>query len=150
MPNEPRLPSYVRRCSETLIKVEENGRKATFCLPAKGRVFLVTVDGGMIVSGERADYIVAHTETVDVIGELKGSDIGKAVSQILATRPRWAHHEFAERMHAALIVRGKGMHPKDTTRVERWKKHFRARFQMKLVIETRNRDYEFEEFILPA
>jgi hypothetical protein len=149
MPSEPRLPSYVRRCTETLIRVEENGRKATFRLPAKGKVFLVKVDGGMIVLGERVDYIFTHTETVDVIVELKGSDIGKAVSQILATRPQWARHELAGRMHAALIVRGKGMHPRDTTRVERWKKHFRTKFQMKLVIETRNRDYEFREFLLP-
>jgi len=49
----------------------------------------------------------------------------------------------------ALVVRGQGVHPKTTASIDRWKREFRKTFKMKLQVETRNRDYEFSEFLLP-
>jgi len=143
------LPSYVREHSGEWAVVEENRRSARFRNPNKGRVkvLIVTVDGGMITAGVRADFVVAHTKLVDVIVELKGSDVAQAIEQIRATVPAWRQHALAGKVHAALVVRGQGVHPKTSLLTERLAKRFQRDFNMKLLIETRNRDYEFAEFL---
>jgi len=150
MPTDPRkLPSYIQESSGPWIVIKENNRSARFSNPGKDAVLVIHVDGGLITSGERADYIVAHPNIVDVIVELKGSDVSKAISQIRATRPIWLRYEFAGKKLSALVVRGQGVHPKVSASINRWQREFRKTFKMKLVVETRNRDYEFSEFLLP-
>jgi len=142
------LPDYVQTETGEWIVVSEHKRSARFHNRSKVPALKIKVDGGLITSGVRADYIVAHP-TVDVIVELKGSDVTKAIHQIRATRTVWLNCAFAGKNHAALVVRGKGIHPKEQTNYERWKREFRKTFKMKLKIETSNRDYEFGEFLLP-
>jgi len=146
---QSKLPSYVQENTGEWAVVRENNRSARFRNPAKGRikVRIVKVDGGMITSGVRADYVVAHPEIADVIVELKGSDVARAIEQIGATVPIWQQHNLSGTNHAALIVRGQGIHPKTTSLTERLSRKFQRDFQMKLLIETRNRDYEFAEFL---
>lgn len=142
------LPSYVRIPPGEWAVVSEHKRSAGFRKSHDEEVLVIQVDNGLITEGERADYIVAHTRIVDVIVELKGSDTSKAIRQIRATRPVWMCHELAGRKLGALVVRGPGMHPKTAASVVRWQREFRKTFKMKLVIETRNRNYEFAEFLL--
>jgi hypothetical protein len=141
------LPSYVRKAAGEWAVVSENKRSASFRKPHGEEVLIIQVDGGLITDGERADYIVAHIRTVDVIVELKGSDTSKAIRQIRATRPVWMRHELAGTRLGALVVRGQGIHPKTTASIDRWQREFRKTFKMKLLIETRNRNYEFSEFL---
>jgi FtsP/CotA-like multicopper oxidase with cupredoxin domain len=144
------LPSYIKKAPRgEWIVIEENKRAARFHNPDNGSVLVIHVDGGLITTGERADYIVAHPRTVDVIVELKGNDVGKAIRQIRATRPVWLRNELAGKRHAALVVRSQGIHPRTTASIDRWQREFRKTLKMKLVVETRNRDYEFAEFLLP-
>ena len=143
------LPVYVEQPRGKWIVVSENKRAARFHKPDKDSVLMIKVDGGLITTGERADYIVAHPRIVDVIVELKGSDVSKAIQQIRATRLVWLTCEFAGKRHAALVVRGKGIHPNLQTNIEKWKREFRKTFRMKLIVETRNREYEFSEFLYP-
>jgi hypothetical protein len=145
-----RLPVYIQVHQGEWIVIAEKRRSARFRNPDSGEVLVVHVDGGLISEGERADYIVAHPKIVDVIVELKGGDVSKAVQQIRTTHPVWARCEWAGQKHAALVVRGKGIHPKLLSRFERWQREFRKTLQLKLLIQTRNRDYEFSEFLLPA
>jgi len=150
MPTERRsLPDYALQHKGEWIVVEENKRAARFHNPEKTRILVIHADGGLITSGERADYIVAHSKIVDVIVELKGSDVTRAIHQIRATKPVWERHSLAGEKHAALVVRGHGVSPKASASMDRWKREFRKTFKMKLLIETRNRDYEFAEFLLP-
>jgi hypothetical protein len=142
------LPSYVRKPAGEWAIVSEHKRSARFRKPNDDEALVIQVDGGLITEGERADYIVAHTRIVDVIVELKGSDTSKAIRQIRATRPVWMCHELAGKRLGALVVRGQGIHPKTAASVVRWQREFRKTFKMKLVIETRNRNYEFAEFLL--
>lgn len=144
-----KLPGYIRRPPGEWIVVKENKRSARFRNPNNEPVLVIHVDGGLITEGERADYIVAHSRVVDVVVELKGSDVSKAIDQIRATRLVWILHEMAGKKLAALVVRGQGIHPKTTASVDRWQREFRKTFKMKLLVETRNRDYEFIEFLLP-
>jgi hypothetical protein len=148
--NRGGLPGYIQKSNDPLIVVAENKRKASFRNPGGHYILRVEVDAKMITSGERADYIIAHPRIVDVIIELKGSDVSKAIRQIRATLPVWRACDFAGRWQAALVVRGKGIHPKLSTSVERWQKEFRKTCKMKLVLETANREYEFHEFLIPG
>ena len=111
------------------------------------KVLIVQVDDGLITTGIRADYVVAHPELVDVVVELKGSDVAHAILQIRSTILVWRQHTLAGRTHGALIVRGQGIHPRTSLMTERLARKFRSEFQMKLLIETRNREYEFSEFL---
>ena len=142
------LPSYVRENSGEWAVVRENKRSARFRNPKikRVKVLIVTVDGGMITTGIRADFVVAHRELVDVIVELKGSDVPKAIEQIRATVPVWRRHKLAGANHAALVVRGKGIHPMTSLQTEKLTRRFEKDFRMKLLIESR-RDYEFAEFL---
>ena len=144
------LPGYIRKSAGEWAVVSENKRSARFRTPHDEEVLIIQVDGGLITEGERADYVIAHTRTVDVIVELKGSDTSKAIRQIRATRPVWMCHELAGKRLGALIVRGQGIHPKTSASIDRWQREFRKSFKMKLMIETRNRNYEFSEFLLPG
>jgi hypothetical protein len=149
MPSDPgEFPSYIDAPVGSWIVVKENKRIARFRRPDSERVLVVRVDGGLITTGERADYIVAHPRIVDVFVELKGSDVGKGIRQIRATLPAWSGSDFAGRKQAALVVRGSGIRPKLQTNIERWRREFRNQFKMKLIVATRNRDYEFSEFLL--
>ncbi len=139
----------MRESIDRWVVVQENRRRAGFHNPGKASILVVHVDGGLITSGERADYIVANPAVVDVIVELKGSDTSKAINQIRATRLVWAGHRLAGRQFGALVVRGQGVSPKTTASIDRWEREFRKTFKMKLMVATRNRDYRFSEFLLP-
>lgn len=143
------LPKYVERSPGPWAMVAERRRSARFRHEIGANVLIVHVDGGLITSGERADYILVHARVVDVIVELKGSDTSKAVQQIKSTRLIWLDYELCGSCLGALIVRGQGVHPKESARIQRWQREFRKTLKMKLVVESRNRDYEFEEFLLP-
>jgi hypothetical protein len=105
------------------------------------------VDGGLITEGIRADYIVSHPQVVDVIVELKGSDTAHGIEQIKTTRAVWAKHELAGKAVGALIVRSQGIHPKHQANIQRWIAQMEMRYGMALLVETRNRDYNFREFL---
>lgn len=149
MPSDRELPGFVRRSPGPWTVIEENKRSARFQHRSSDIVLVIRVDDGLITEGERADYIISHARIVDVIVELKGSDTSRAIEQIEATRPIWLRHELCGEQLGALIVRGQGLHPKESARIERWKREFRKTLKMRLLVETRNRNYEFNEFVLP-
>lgn len=138
---------HIEELATPLIKVEENRRSAHFRNPKRELVLRVLVDGGIITEGLRADYIVSHPMVVDVIVELKGSDTGRGVEQIKVTYAMWAKHELAGKAFGALIVRGQGIHPKHQANIQRWKTQLEMRYGLMLLVETRNREYEFHEFL---
>ncbi len=151
MPSDSRdTPKYIQKSQGSWVVVKEHKRSARFRRPDHEEILVIRVDGGLITAGERADYIVAHPKIVDVIVELKGSDVSKAIRQIRATHPVWVCHDLAGQDFGALVVSGQGIHPRVSASRVRWQREFRKTLKMKLLIETRNRDYEFSEFIVPA
>ncbi|MFP5226305.1 MAG: hypothetical protein ACLGXA_01655 [Acidobacteriota bacterium] len=141
------LPSYIQIEHGEWVAVRENRRHAKFHNPDREPIHKVLVDGGLIAEGERADYVVAHPRVVDVIVGLKGSDVSKAIAQIRATLPVWKGCEWCGKKLGALVVRGKRIHPTVQARNEQWKREFRERHRMKLLIDTSNRNYQFSEFL---
>jgi hypothetical protein len=139
--------AYIEELTDSIIAVKENDRHAHFQNPQRAAIRRIFVDGGLITEGIRADYIISKPAIVDVIVELKGSDTGRAMEQIQATRPIWARHELAGPSVGALIVRGHGVHPKHLASIQRWKDKMRKHDGIVLIVETRNREYGFDEFI---
>ena len=136
----------MRKCTDSLVSIEENKRKAVFQNRQREDIYIIHVDGKMITQGERADYIVAKPQVVDIIIELKGSDVTKAINQIRATLPAWQQTPHAGKKQAALVVRGKGVHPNALINYGRWKAELRKK-NVRLRIETSNQTYEFGEFL---
>lgn len=75
----------VEETSVSKIKLEECGRKVVFLNPANDAHHVTRVDGCVIKSGSRADWIVSRAGVGHVIVELKGTDVGHAIQQIEAT-----------------------------------------------------------------
>lgn len=71
--------------SHSLVKVEENKRKAIFKNPKKNDYKVTIVDGCVIKTGVRSDYLVSEVGAASVIVELKGVDVGHGCEQLFAT-----------------------------------------------------------------
>lgn len=74
-----------KNISHRKIKIEEKGKSVTFLNP-EGELYVVCdVDGCLITEGPRADKLVSKIGTASVIVELKGTDVGHACKQLLAS-----------------------------------------------------------------
>lgn len=115
---EPRTESKVKTPREA-------GKSATFLNLGGETVLLVHADKycrkdrvGCIdcffeMDQKVADYIVSKPGVVDVIVELKGTNLMAAIEQIEATIPVWHLHEKCSGKIGALVVSSKGgSHPK--------------------------------------
>jgi hypothetical protein len=66
--------------NETKPKVQANGRKAVFDSAERTRIVKIDVDCWISESESlKADYVVIKPRVVDVVVELKGSNIGHAI-----------------------------------------------------------------------
>jgi hypothetical protein len=102
----------------------ESGKSATFSNPAREEILLVHADKrcrkGLAdcpdcffeADQKVADYIVCNPKVIDVIVELKGTDLLGAVEQIEVTVSTWRTHHRCSGKIGALIVSSKGAsHP---------------------------------------
>lgn len=89
-PIDPAIDRCTRSNKDSKIKVEANGRKATFLNPGHVKIKIVDLDC-LLASRQviRADHIVSKPGFVDVIVELKGKDLKHAEQQILRTLQHW-------------------------------------------------------------
>ena len=91
--------------SVTKIKVEANARRAVFDNADRATVQIIDVDCWISGSEElKADCIVVKPQVVDIVVELKGSDIRHAIRQIIATSQRWRSASGNSDMIGGLIV----------------------------------------------
>lgn len=121
------------------IKVEENGRCATFLNEERLTYHRVKVDGGLVNNVLCADYVVSKQGVGSVIVELKGTDIDHAVDQIDATismmrncaAPRGKGSPSAAQLPVAgLIICSK--YPRADTSFQRRQKKFVAKHKSPL------------------
>ena len=73
----------IKTSSDSLLKIEEYGRKVVFDNQAKASHMVGKIDGCLVREGIRADYFVSNDD-VAVIVELKGCNIDHAVEQLFA------------------------------------------------------------------
>ncbi len=138
----------------------ENGKSVTFLNPRREQVMLVHADrycrkgrvgctDCFFEKGQKvADYIVSKPGLVDVVVELKGTDVMAAIEQISATIPVWMKHEHCTGKIGALIVSSKGAsHPDIQTKFLLKQKHFKKQgIKLKHVTDP-NPIFEFAVFV---
>ncbi|WP_420236494.1 hypothetical protein ACOBR2_12765 [Telmatobacter bradus] len=95
-------------CShQTSLVLEEEGIAATFANPRRKELRVVRYDKCYFKSkGKQADYIVGSDQTIDVILELKGSDLKHARVQMEETLARWRVDPIHYPSIVCLIVYG--------------------------------------------
>jgi hypothetical protein len=94
--------------NRTSLHISEQGVGATFVNPHRRQLRKVHYDGCYHkVSGRRqADYIVGVVQVVDVIVELKGSDLKHAVTQVETTLEVWKDDPLRYPRIVRLVVYG--------------------------------------------
>jgi hypothetical protein len=115
IPKPPSQPgcSWVEECIESCdaasVHVEEKGVGATFLNPRRKQIRKIHYDGcyNKTPSDLKADYIVGMQEVVDVIIELKGSDLKHASAQVGSTLEAWKLNPIRFSKIVCLIVFGR-------------------------------------------
>ncbi len=146
--------------TESNVKIPpENGKCATFRSRQGETVLLIHADrycrkgrpgcADCFFENDQkvADYIISKPRVIDVIVELKGTDVMAAVEQIEATIPSWRTHEKCSGKLGALIVSSKGgNHPTVIARLMVKQEQFKKR-GIKLKHSTNpNPAFEFADF----
>ncbi len=127
------------------VTVSENGRSANFLNPQKEEILKIRIDGCLVKEGKRCDWIVSKPNCVDVLVELKGTDVDHAVEQIMATLSFWIPNSYFDKDNtfklAGLIVCSQ--YPKIDTKIQRAKLAIAKKYRVPLHVRARNLDYSF-------
>jgi len=105
--------TLVRECIETCdhdpVYVEENGVRANFANPRSRQIRKIEYDGCFNTDPTvlKADYIVGLPDVVDVIVELKGSDLKHARDQVESTLGIWRSSPIRFPKIVCLIIYGR-------------------------------------------
>jgi hypothetical protein len=84
------LKNCTQQVDHTRITVRARNKTATFLNTEKTSINIVDLDCLIKNSNlQKADFVVAKPQVVDVIVELKGHDVGHAIEQIIATATLW-------------------------------------------------------------
>ncbi len=97
-------------CTGRSVYVEDEGVRATFRNPERGKVRKIHYDGCYAAkAGRQADFILGLPTVIDVIIELKSSDanLKDAALQVESTLEAWKQDKKSEKAIAALIVYGR-------------------------------------------
>ena len=102
---DPLLKTCTRELNDSKITVKRDGRRATFDNSDRTTIKRIDVDCWIpSASTAKADYIVSKPGVVDVIVELKGKDIVRAVEQIARTLARWKDvPPFSDRIGGLIV-----------------------------------------------
>jgi hypothetical protein len=99
----------IQTCDENPVCIEENGVRASFANPRSRPVRRITYDNCYNKNPNelKADYILGVPEGLDVIVELKGSDLKHAYLQVETTLDRWKGDPIRYAKIVCLIVYGR-------------------------------------------
>jgi hypothetical protein len=139
------IPECTEETSVSRVKVEENGRSATFLNPKEASLLKTEFDGCVKVAGPKCDWIVSKKTVGDVLIELKGSDVSHAITQILSTAKYCKENSYSNGKLAALVVCRQ--YPSVDTTIQRAKARFSRDFRAPLHVKSRNSEYVFEDLL---
>jgi hypothetical protein len=99
----------IEHSNEISLHISEHGVGATFLNPRRKQLRKIRYDGcyRRTPRSRQADYIVGLAQVVDVIVELKGSDLKHAVTQIETTFGAWKDDPIRYPRIVCLIVYGR-------------------------------------------
>jgi hypothetical protein len=148
----------IESCDATSVYVEEHGVGATFLNPRRKQIRKVHYDGCYSSTSGilKADYIVGMPEVVDVIVELKGSDLKHASAQVGSTLEAWQLNPIRFPKIVCLIVFGRiegkkkkaGRTPRMNSLKESVEREFLRRNKTLLwVRESGSEQFRFNDFL---
>lgn len=135
----------VKICNVSKVKLEECGRKVLFANPANTTHTVVQIDGCVVKSGPRADWVVSRSGIGSVVVELKGKDVAHALEQVEATLSHCRDRDYLEPKVAALIICRQV--PKALTSIQRAKDRFRKRYGASLTVSSSRFEFEVAALI---
>lgn len=96
-------------CTENPLSVEENGVRASFSNPRARAIRIIAYDNcyNRNANELKADYILGVPKRLDVIVELKGSDLKHAYMQVESTLERWKIEPIRYARIVCLIIFGR-------------------------------------------
>jgi hypothetical protein len=104
----PRDTECIKFSTESSLHVSEEGVGATFLNHRRKELRAIEYDGCYcrVANQGRADFIIGYDRAIDVILELKGSDLKHATNQVVDTLERWRTDPIRYRQLVCLIVFG--------------------------------------------
>lgn len=139
-------------CSEDVqvskVKVEENGKQATFLNPGRVVFTRTRVDGCLIRGAPGCDWWIARERKDSVLIELKGCDVSRALDQIQATFMFLkAKKCLTSRMAALIVCKSPSSHPRFTTKLQRLKAQLSKEYKAPLHIVTGAYEYNLDKVL---
>lgn len=130
--------------SHTNVTVAERGRRANFRNPGNECYQKVRVDGCVVTSGPRCDWIVTKVGVGSVLVELKGSDVSHAFEQLVASLRHPKCASWLEKRRSLLVVCSK-FPAFDTARAQR--EEFARKNGVRLKVVCNQADMEIETLL---
>jgi hypothetical protein len=127
-------PSCVQIVKHSKIKMEESGRKAIFLNPYNDEYTLIRVDGCVVKSGLRADWVIISNANNQVFVELKGKDVAHAIEQLESTIELFVKNAWVMPHRGALIMCQQV--PKAMTRLQAATDRFRRLYGVRLKVSS--------------
>ena len=145
--NKRAITSYIRKCSDSKVKVEENGKKLILLNPNGYEHDVITVDGGLINDhSRRCDYLISEgTADASLFIELKGRDIKHAIAQFSATLIHNKIFPFLKMRKACVIISAKV--PRHTTTIQKELLSFRRNHGIRVHIRNKKLETKLEALL---
>lgn len=131
--------------SVSKIKVEENGRSVVVLNSGGEKFKKIRVDGCLVVNETASDWVIAKPGSGDVVIELKGCDVDRAVEQIDATMQYLERNNMRNGVMGGLIVCSR--YPKIDSKIQLARQRIAKKFKSPLHIVTRNHEYSFDVLV---
>lgn len=131
--------------TDSRVKVEEGGKKATFINESRETLHRTRVDGCLLVNEVGADFVVSKVGVGDVIVELKGKDVEHAAEQIIATAEFMGNCEELRGPLAGLVICAQ--YPRIDTRLQRLATQFAKRFKGPIHVVSKSGEFVFEKVL---
>jgi len=128
--------------SDSLIKLEENGKKAIFRNQNRLNHHVYKIDGCVIDEGERADFLVNSPDGHSVILELKGCNVEKACRQIYSTLSHPNMKTMLQSKIGLLIVCSAVRMPRADTFIQKQKQKFAKEFNALLHVKCKKAEVD--------
>lgn len=131
--------------SHSIVKVQENKRKAAFRNKENDDYAISRVDGCLIENGLRCDYLVSKIGVASVFVELKGSDVVHACAQLEASASCAELVPLVEKKIGFLVVCSK--YPRFDTFVARAKQNMARKFRAGFHVVCGGGEFDIERVV---
>lgn len=128
--------------TDSNIKFEEKKKKMLFHNPHRKECLKIQVDGCAVKTGDKCDNLLkegkANQQGPEYYIELKGEDVGHAMTQIIQTI-QTIHNDRSPVMAFIICT---NVSPKLSTEIQKFKKRLKERYNGTVVIRERQHTYE--------